>query len=197
MNTFTFFLGYFNLDNITICSPILDNITFDDDILGDDCIIFLPIYVIIPLSVLGIILLSSIYHILDTEADFQERQRQKRLPRSCIIDLTYIVLPVNPGIRARAVFVYDTTDPSGLKMSSLFAGQGYDFTQKNGTWGYAGVNTNSLNQERELPMVTSPLSLITIERQGIEIKSNGEPIKKEVHLYGATPTTRLCVKENP
>ena len=58
---------------------------------------------------------------MDTEADFQESKKQRYIPGSSIVDLTYTILPPVIGVHLRQVFVYDKTDPSGSKMSPLFA----------------------------------------------------------------------------
>ena len=172
-------MKYFNSNIYSITLP---DVAFDNDIL------YFLIYLII-----GIILLAApLSQIMDTEADYQLRQVNR--PENSI-DLTYIILnlPRNP------VFFYDKTDPSGVKIQSLFAPTGYDSTVHNGIRGYTGVTSRTLNANNELLVEAFPLGIFSFERAGGVILSNVSAIRKELipsRPGSSVNITRLCVLEN-
>jgi len=94
------------------------------------------------------------------------------------------------------LFFYDRLDPTGVSMSSLFVRSGYDVMTHNGSIGYSGVTTLSLNQNNELPVVAFPLAIHLFENRDGVILSNGLGIKKKIVLPSVgTGSTRLCVLE--
>jgi hypothetical protein len=182
--TFSNNLSYFNI--------ALFNVAKSDDI------IYFFIFLII--GIIGIILLAvPLSQILDTEADYQSRQVYKEYKPTIVVDLAYMRLAVPANSNVTPLFFYDKLDPSGVKMSSLFATSGYITIIHNGFRGYSGITPASLNDNNELPVVASPLGVRLIESTGGAILSNGVGIKKEVSLVRqgrSTTVTRLCVLEN-
>jgi hypothetical protein len=65
----------------------------------------------------------------------------------------------------------------------------------NGSIGYSGVTTLSLNQNNELAVVAFPLAIHLFENRDGVILSNGLGIKKIVLPSVGTGSTRLCVLE--
>ena len=162
------------LNNFYLNKISLGNVTFDDNT------IYFLIYVII-----GIILLAApLFKILDTDADYRLRQVYKQGKTTILIYLAYIILPVPANSDMRPLFFYDRLDPTGVKMSSLFTGSGYNVMIHNGSRGYSGVTTRSLNQDNELPVIASTSTIHLLENGGGAILSNGSGIKKSSVTYG-------------
>lgn len=169
-----------------------ESITFGNVIFYNNNTIFLLTFIVIPFFLLGIILLTSISHILDTETDFQQRKLLKQGKPTTDVDLTYIRLP-NASGEYTFLFVYDRLDPSGIKMHNLFNGSGYDRGSFHGIQGFSNIGQGQLNQNNELPMMASPINIFFMERSGA-ILSNGSAIGKEVTRVSRATRTNLLVK---
>lgn len=163
---------------------LTENITFND-VFCIPSIVFIIFIIVIPM-ILAIILLAdrmSIPYILDSEADYQRRLKEKERPRS-VIDLSFYFIP---GRGRGKPFVYDRLDPTGYNMSRLFGTYSTQAMSHNNKQGYVLGNT-AFKEGDKVIMRASSVQLNWVEREGGAVLSNGSAIEK-----GGTNSTGTAV----